>query len=292
MELAENLNAKSGGIRLIAVAYFFGTVISIWLLSAIGVPLPTVPGDASRDQIVILGLVGAFSLALALFPLARGVGGSAPQRLLTISAFTYVAFAVINQLQAAVFTTIGGTTPLLFFYAIPCVLAAGAAVWLVRPIEGSVTRHTAVWDRSMKTWWWRPTLVFLTLPVIEAVTGLVAQPVLEEAIRLEPSGLLIPNAGAVIGTMFLKSALLTAVTVPIAFSWRRSGLRLMFALGAAVFILSGLVGLIQATWWTISMRVAFSLQILATSVVYAAVAALLLVPRADTGHAEPALGNQ
>lgn len=281
MELADEAKTHSGGIRLIAVAYFVGTVISIWLLSAIGVPMPTMPGDPSRDQIVILGLVGAFTLALALFPLARGLEGSALQRLMALFAFTYVAFAVINQLQAAVFTTIGGADLMMLFCAIPCLLAAGAAVWLVRPVEWPFTPPTGVADRPFGTWWWRPILAIFALPAIEAITGLVAQPVFEEVIRHEPSSISIPGGTAVIATMFLKSALLVAATVPIARLWRRSRLQLIIALGAAVFILSGLVGLIQATWWPISMRVVFAIQILVTSAFYGAISGALLGPKLE-----------
>jgi hypothetical protein len=291
-DFANESKAHAGGVRLIAVAYFFGTVLSLLLLSALGVPMPTTPGDASRDQIVILGLAGALALAVALFPLARGIGGSATRRFLTIFAFTYVAFAVINQLQAAVFTTIGETGPRMVFYAIPCLLAAAAATWLVRPANGPLTRRTVFQGRPMRAWWWRPILALLALPCIEVVAGLMAQPLLEETIRQQPSGLHIPGGAVVMGTMFLKSALLLAVTVPISISWNRSRLRLTVALGAALFILTGLVGLIQATWWPITLRAAFSLQILATSVVFAAVAVVLLVPKQRVKEAEPGSSNQ
>lgn len=282
MNFASGPESSGGGIRVIAVAFFLGTVISIWLLSALGVPIPTAPGDASRDQIAILGLAGALVLAVALFPLARGIGGSARRRLLTIFALTYAAFAVINQLQAAAFTTLGGGGKLLFYYAIPCFLASGAATWLVRPADGPMPAFTVFHDRPLKAWWWRPTLAFIALPCIEVLAGLMTRPLLEEVIRQRPSGLHLPGGAVVVATMFLKSALLLAVTVPIALSWKRSRLQLVVALGAALFILTGLVGLIQATWWPVTMRVAFAMQILVTSVAYAATVVLLLVPMQKT----------
>jgi hypothetical protein len=237
------------------------------------------PGDASRDQIVIVGLVGAFVFALALFPLARGIGGSAAQRLSIMFAFTYGAFAVVTQVQATVFTDIGGTGLRLFFFAIPCLLAAGAATWMVRPTEGPIGRHTVFQDRPMRAWWWRLVLAFLALPCIETITGAVVLPLLEEAILLEPSGVHVPGRAAVMGSLFFKSALLLAITVPILLIWRRSRLHLTVALGSALFILTGLVGLIQAVWWPIFVRLAFSLQILVTTAIYAAVVVALLMPR-------------
>jgi hypothetical protein len=279
MELETTPRSKSGNIRLIAVAYFVGTIFSVWVLSAIGVPMPTTPGDASRDQTVIVSLAGAFALALALFHLARGLGGSALQRLLTLFTFTYVAFAVTNQLQAAVFTTIGGADLMMFFYAIPCLLAAGAAVWLVRPVAGTFTPLKAVSDRPLGTWWWRPILVLVALPCLEGLAGLLIQPLIEPIIHEQSSGLSIPSNGVVVGTMLLKSAFLLTVVVPIVLSWTRSRLHLAAALGTACFVLTGLVGLIQATWWPVTMRVVLSFQILVTSAMYAAVTVALLVPK-------------
>jgi hypothetical protein len=279
MELVENTKVTSGGVRLIAVAYFFGTFVSIWLLSALGVPMPTTPGDASRDQIVILGLAAALVLAVALFPLARGIGGSQTRRLLTIFAFTYVAFVVINQLQAEVFTTIGGSWQQMVFFSIPCLLAAAAAAWLIRPASEQFVHRPVFQGRPLRAWWWRPMLILLALPCLEGVAGLLVQPLIEPIIREQASGLSIPSDGMVLGTIILKGFLLLAVTVPIVSSWTRSRLHLVAALGTACFILTGLVGLIQATWWPVTMRVVLSLQILVTSALYAAVTVALLVSK-------------
>lgn len=286
MNIAAKHESNGGSIRGIAVAYFFGTVISLWLLSALGVPMPTTPGDTSRDQIVILGLVGALSLAFALFPLARGIGGSAGRRLLTIFAFTFVAFAVINQLQASVFTTVGGNARILAFYAIPCLLASAAATWLVRPDDRQIARPTVFQTRTPEAWWWRPILAVAALPCIEVMAGMMTGPLLEEVITQRTSGMQVPGDAVVLATMLVKSALLLAVTVPIALSWRRTRLHLMVALGAAVFILTGLVGLIQAAWWPLTLRVVFALQILFSSGAYAAVVVALLMPRHPTEKVE------
>ena len=286
MNIAARRESNGGIIRGIAVAYFFGTVVSLWLLSALGVPMPTMPGDASRDQIVILGLAGALSLAFALFPLARGLGGSAGRRLLTIFAFTYVAFAVINQLQASVFTTIGGNARILAFYAIPCLLASGAATWLVRPDDRPIARLTVFQTRPVEAWWWRTTLAVVALPCIEIMAGRMTGPLLEEVITQHTSGIQVPRGAVVLAAMLLKSALLLTVVVPITLSWRRTRLHLMVALGAAVFILTGLVGLIQAAWWPLTLRVVFALQILFSSGAYAAVVVALLMPRHPTDNVE------
>ena len=292
MEFADQRKVNAGGVRVIAVAYFFGTIMSLLLLSALGVPMPTMPSDASRDQIVILGFAGALALAVALYPLARGVGGSRLRRLLTVFAFTYVAFAVINQLQAAVFSTLGGSGQLLAFHAIPCLLAAGAAAWLVQPADKASACCTVFQDRPMSAWWWRPLVVLLALPCIEAVTGVTARPVLEEVIRQQPTGLHAPGGAVVMATMLLKSGLLLAVTVPVVLSWQRSRRHLMLALATAILILTGLVGLLQAPWWPVSLRLVFSLQILVTSITYAAVVVLLFVPKGKKLAAELETSNQ
>jgi hypothetical protein len=130
----------------------------------------------------------------------------------------------------------------------------------------------------LKGSWWRPLLAFLALPAIEIVTGLLAQPLLSRVVTEETPGLVIPAAPVVMGTLFLKSGLLLAVITPIVRVWARSRLSLTISLGVALFVLSGLVGLLQATWWPIAMRIALAFQILVTSVAYSAAMAALLAP--------------
>jgi hypothetical protein len=270
---------KVGDTRIIAIAFFFGTFISIIAMSTLGLRLPLAPDSASRDESLILALVASLIFAAAVTPLARGIRASGVKRLLTLAAFTYVSFAVINQIEAAVYSTISGTPTMLVVFAPPCLLAAGVASWLVRPSDTINVQISVFRGRSIRAWWWRLLLALLLLPIIEAATGLIIQPLLEPVVEEQTFGLVVPDTTVIIRTLLLKSGLLLAVTVPIVITWTRGRRSLILALGFAVFVLTGLVGLIQAAWWPVTMRIALSLQVLVTSMAYAWAVVALLVPR-------------
>jgi hypothetical protein len=270
---------KVGDIRIIAIAFFFGTFISIIAMSTLGLRLPLTPNSASRDESLILALVASLIFAAAITPLARGIRASNVKRLLTLAAFTYVSFAVINQIEAAVYSTISGTPTMLVLFAPPCLLAACVATWLVRPPDTIDVQNSVFRGRSIRAWWWRLLLALLVLPIIEAATGLIIQPLLEPVVEEQAFGLVVPDAIVVIRTLLLKSGLLLAVTVPIVLTWAKARRSLILALGFAIFVLTGMIGLIQATWWPITMRIAFSFQIFLASMAYSWAVVTLLAPR-------------
>lgn len=291
MSFAAVPESDRGSIRTIAVAYFFGTFIGLQLLSELGVPVPAAPVAPNRDHAILLSLAGSLCLAAALYPLARGIGGSTGRRLATIFAFTFVAFAVVNELEASVFTTLGGDGWLLAYYAIPCLLASGAATWLVQPAHRPVPRRTVFQTLPVRTWWWRPILALAALPSAELVVGLMNRTLLEDVANQRVPGIQVPGGATVMATMLLKSALLLAVTVPVAMSWSGTRRLLMVALGTGVCVLTGLVGLMQATWWPPAVRGTFLLQILLVSAAYSAAVVPLLVPRQTAecvGPSDPA----
>lgn len=270
---------RSGDIRIIAIAFFFGTFISIVVMSTLGLRLPLTPNDASRDESLILALIASLIFAAALTPLARGIRASGVKRLLTLAAFAYVSFAVVNQIEAAVYSTISGTPTMLVVFAPPCLLAAGVATWLVRPSNTIDVQNSVLRGRSIRKWWWRLLLALLVLPIIEASSGLIIGPLLESVVEEQAFGLVVPDAIVVMRTLLLKSGLLLAVTVPIVLTWTRGQRSLIVALGFAIFVLTGLVGLIQATWWPMTMRIALSFQVLLASMAYSWAVVTLLAPR-------------
>jgi hypothetical protein len=280
--------SKAGDIRVIALAFFLGTFMSASAMSLLGLELPSTPDFASRDETLVLSLVASLCLAAAVAPLAKGIGGSRVMRFFKIAAFTYVSFAVISLIEAAVYSTFGGAPTILVVFAPPCLLAAAATTWLVPPADESIVRRTGAQGRSLRGSWWRLLLALLALPAVEIVTGLLAQPLLTRVVHEAPPGLVIPAAPVVMRTLLLKSVLLLAVIMPIVLHWMGSRRFLILALGLALFVLTGLVGLLQATWWPIPMRIALSTQILVASLAYAAVVVALLTPKPKIASEEPA----
>ena len=103
-------------IPAIAVAYFIGVMISGAVITAAKMPWPAFPGSASETENSILALVGSLLMAGCLALLASGIRGSQPLRWLILALFGYVTFGLNNQIEAAIFTTYGGTTTMLLFF--------------------------------------------------------------------------------------------------------------------------------------------------------------------------------
>ncbi|MCJ7753173.1 MAG: hypothetical protein MUP13_01270, partial [Thermoanaerobaculales bacterium] len=100
-------------IPAIAAAYFIGVMISGAVITAAKMPWPTFPGSATETENLTLALIGAILMAASLALLARGMRGSQFARWLILAAFAYVTFGLNNQIEAAIFTTYGGTATML-----------------------------------------------------------------------------------------------------------------------------------------------------------------------------------
>lgn len=261
-------------IAAIAIAYAAATMFSGAVVGAAKLPMPVLPQGTGQQSSVALLLVGALCIAACLAPLARGIAGTQAGRWLVLAPFTYVCTGFNNAIEAAFFTTLGGTPAMMLIFLAPCLLAAWLAVALF-PAAGAVTPA-----RRLRGWWWRTLLAWLAFPAIYYVFGMLAYPWVRELYERPDMGLRVPAGTVVIGVVLLRSALFLAVLAPVIARWSRSRRALTVALAAAMFVMVGLNGLLQTTWWPVGMRAVHSLEILADSVVYAWAAVALLAPRA------------
>ncbi len=261
-------------IAVIALAYVAATMLSGTILAAAKVKLPVLPQAAEQSQSLALLLAGALCLATCLAPLARGIAGATAGRWLALAAFTYVCTGFNNAIEAAFFTTLGGTPAMMLMSLAPCLLAAYLAVVLV-PAAGA-----AAPARKLHGWWWRALLAWLAFPAIYFFFGMLAYPWVREFYERPDMGLTVPALPVVVRVVLLRSLIFLAVLVPVIARWSRSRRSLTATLGAAMFVMVGLFGLLQTTWWPVGMRVVHSLEILADSLVYAWIATALLAPRA------------
>lgn len=283
MSTDERPQAFGGDIRVTAMAYFFSTIVSAAAVSAIGVRMPRIAETAPRDETLVLSLIASFILAAAIVPLARGLQGRWVYRWFTLAVFTYVGVAVINVMQGAVFSTFNDLPALLVLFAPPSLVLAGAAASFVHPVSGMAAPRAVFVDRPMRSWWWRPLVAIWALPVIEGLSGLLSGPLLEDALRQQDLSLIVPSGVVILQAQLMKSVLLLGVTIPIICAWKRSRRHLVLALGPALFILTGFVGMVQASWWPVGLRVVIAAQVLLTSTAYAVVIVELLMPRTANG---------
>lgn len=273
---------------VIALAYFAGSQLSGMLIGSIGLPWPDAPTDAPLELRLLLDLASSVLLATCLVPLAAGLSGSTARRWLILAAFFYVSYGVNNQIEGATYSTIGGATTMVFFYVIPCVLAAGAAVTLVPATEPAAALATVFGGRTVSSWWWRMLLAWLSFPVIFFIFGAMAFPLVSSTYQQPESALVVPGPGTVLRTVFIRSAFFLVVTVPVITAWARSRRSLILSLAFAFFVMVGLAGLVSAHWLPVGMRSVHAVEILADSLVYAWVLAKLLVPRTSP---QPVVGS-
>jgi hypothetical protein len=263
-------------------AFSVGLVISGALVWMLGMEFPDLPGQTHYP---IADLLGSLLLAACMVPVTRGVAGSTSHRWIILAAFVYVSYGLNNQIESAVFTTAGGFTTMVLFFIIPCALIAVAAVLLIKHAKGP-TISTVFADRPVSRWWWRAVLAWLSFPVIYLFFGMLIYPLVRNVYEAPDSGLVVPGWSVVLRTVLLRSLLFLLVAIPILRSWTRSRPGLVLALGIAFTGMVGLVGLVQAHWWPISMRLVHSVEICADSFVYAWILVALFVPKEPPATAE------
>ncbi len=208
-------------------------------------------------------------------------------RWLILAAFTYVAFGLNNQIEAAIFTTYGGTATMLVFFILPCAFGAAAAVCLFRPEEQDTSLENALTGRPVPTWWWRVAIAWLAFPVIYVFFGMLAAPFVVPVYEAQDFGLTLPGWGTMLPVALARSALYLAVTIPILVTWSSSRRSLVLSLAVAFFAMMGLIGLLSATFFPAVLRITHSIEILGDALVYAWLIVALFIPKVRHEVSEP-----
>jgi len=274
-------------IPAIAIAYFIGVMIGGAVITAAKMQWPTFPGSAGETENFVLSLISSILMAACLALIARGIRGSQFVRWLILAVFTYVAFGLNNQIEAAIFTTYGGNTTMLLFYILPCAFGAAAAIHLFRPEQNSPSIDNAITGQPFTRWLWRAIVAWLAFPVIYLFFGTLAAPVVVPVYQSQDFGLTLPGFGTMIPVALVRSALYLAVTIPILVNWSRSRRSLFLSLGIALFAMMGLIGLLSATFFPSVLRVAHSVEILGAALVYAWLLVALFIPKVRHEINEP-----
>lgn len=274
-------------IPAIAVAYFIGVMISGAVITAIKMPWPAFPGSASETENLFLALVGAILMAVCLALLARGIRGSQTTRWLIVAAFAYVTFGLNNQIEAAIFTTYGGTPTMLVFFILPCALGAAAAIQFFKPEQTDESLESVVANQPVSKWWWRLVVAWLAFPVIYIFFGMLAAPIVVPVYQTQDFGLTLPGFGTMIPVALARSALYLTVTIPLLVTWSRSRRSLFWTLSVAFFCMMGLIGLLSTTFFPPVLRVTHSIEILGDALVYAWLLVALFIPKVRHELNEP-----
>jgi hypothetical protein len=269
-------------IPAIAVAYFFGVMIAGGVITAAKLQWPTFPQAADQGNEFITSIISSVLMAACLALLARGIRGSFAKRWLILALFTYVTFGMNNQIEAAIFTTYGGTSTMLLFFILPCAFGAAAATRLFYPDEPNRSLDTVVSGQPASLWWWRVGTAWLAFPVIYIFFGMLVSPLVVPVYQTQDFGLTLPGFGVMIPVALVRSALYLAVTIPVLVSWSRSRRSLYWTLALSFFAMMGLIGLVSATFFPPVLRISHSVEIFGDALVYSWVLVALFIPK--LGH--------
>jgi len=131
--------------------------------------------------------------------------------------------------------------------------------------------------RGAGEWAWRFVAAVCAFPVVYWTFGMMVAPWVLEYYKQGQFGLTLPSTGVIVLVQLLRSSLFFLAALPIIIVWSGSRLKLTVLLGFAFFVLVGLFGMIQSYWLAPILRVLHNIEILADSVVYAGILAVLFV---------------
>ena len=274
-------------VPAITLAYFIGVMISGGVITASKMQWPAFPQSVDQTNEFVISFFSSIIMAGCLALLARGMRGSHSARWLILTAFTSVTVGLNNPIDAAIFTTSGGTATMLIFFILPCAFGAAAAANLFRPEESDSSVENSITGQPASNWLWRVAVAWLAFPVIYIFFGMLAAPLVVPVYQTMDFGLTLPGFGTMIPVALVRSALYLAVTIPILVTWSRSRRSLLWSLAVAFFAMMGLIGLLSATFFTPVLRVTHTVEILGDAIVYAWLLVALFVPKARHEMSEP-----
>ena len=268
-------------VPLCAFAYIAGTMAGGAFVSAIGMKLPPVPEQANEQMMGLCLLIGCIVLAIGVGPLAQRIRAGYWVRCLILAGLTYVCIGLNTPIEAAIFTNIDGMRTMVVFSLLPCLLFGCVTALLFKP-SGKVDpfgRQVSHFfsGRSAEQWVWRFVAAICAFPVIYWIFGMMVAPWVIEYYKQGQFGLALPGTGAIILTQLLRSSLFFLAALPVLIVWSGSRRQITVRLGFAFFVLVGLFGMIQTYWLGPVLLILHNVEILADSMVYAGVLALLFV---------------
>ncbi len=146
-------------LKLIAgsVAFAGGIVVGGILATGLALQAPAMPAGMDPAAAVRVMLLTSPLLVLALALLATGLSGSRPLRALVLAFFTWIAYTVNTQLEAAIFTSLAqGFWFTLVDFSVPAILC-GTVVALLFPARDVGQAWLAVarefWSRRTVGQW-------------------------------------------------------------------------------------------------------------------------------------------
>ncbi|HUI73805.1 MAG TPA: hypothetical protein VLX32_02615 [Candidatus Acidoferrum sp.] len=267
--------------------YAAGVVIAGMVTGAFHLVQPVFPGEAVTPMHQLARFVGVSGLlGLFLAPLVRGFLGGFWACWTATASLMFICLGVNNVIEILIYTTVlakGGAPSLLVGELLGSVACGAVATGLLRTADADMSRGPCgelfFQSREAGSWTVRIIAAVIAFPLIYFIFGMMVAPFVLETYRHGNLGLVLPSFAVIVKTQLVRSALFLAASLPFIACWRKSRAQLIVALGLAHWMLVGLFGLLQTTWFPMTLRVAHSLEIGADSFAYAAALVFLLRPR-------------
>lgn len=270
-------------IKLIigGVAFCVGVMIGGMVATLTGLPAAPMPENINVSNATMYLFLTSPLLAFALALLARGIAGNFWTRTIILAFLTWIAYTVNTQLEAAIFTNMGGGFWFSLVTFLPACLLCGAVVaWLFpseMPTKSFIDALKEFFGRStLADWAWRLVIAAVAFMPIYWVFGLIVVPFTSEYYRQSMYGLQMPTLDKILSVLAIRSVLFLLACLPIIAAWQKSPQSLFLRLGFALFVLVGLLYMIAADWMPVSVRLPHMLEIMADEFVYAGALTLLL----------------
>jgi hypothetical protein len=250
------------------------------LANLTGFPAPPMPTGADQMVLGQYLLMVSLILAIVLATLARNLSGGFLSRWLTLSFFTWIAHAVNNIIEGAIFTSMASVSIFtMVLYGAASLLCGAAAAWLFPSQicgEGFIDGAKKFFGRyNFLGWVWRTLAALLAFPLIYFTFGLLIAPIVTPYYEQGLSSLSLPGLDQILPILLLRSLLFLIACLPVLILWQASEQRLFWVLGLSLFLLVGGLNMLQAYWMPGVLRITHSLEILADELVYAGALILL-----------------
>ncbi len=269
-------------IAVSAFAYAIGLIVSRITFSLLNLLPPRMPQQADESTAGYYLFAGSFILAAGITPLVKKIPGSSWLRWLIVTAFLYISFGINNPLEDSIYSTAEGALMMIPILLLPCVVLAGALVFLFTPPQKAVDFMEASLRffkaRSSGEWTWRILAAIAAFPLVYFVFGIAVSPLVADYYRQGVADLILPNVGTILFTEFVRSGLYLLAALPVLIVWNGSKRELIVNLGLALAVLGATFEIVLAFQLPPVLRVIHSLEIFTDAFVYSYLLVTFVIP--------------
>jgi hypothetical protein len=279
-------------LPLCGLAFYVGIILGGGAATLLNLPVPEVPPGVDPATLSWYLVPVSLILALTLSFISRSLSGGFVTRWLILASLVWIVYALNNYLEASIFSTFAAASRFMLVVFLAASIVGGAAAALLFAPEAPGTNFAAnlraFGDQyAVQAWLWRSLAALAAFPAIYLFFGSLIAPFVIDYYRQQSLGLVLPSWAQMIPMQFLRSLLFLLACLPVLIAWQKSRRSLLLNLSWALFVLVGLLNLMQAIWLPASLRLIHILEIRADSFVYAW-ALVMLFRRSATTASQPA----